>query len=261
MKAIAIEQMAARVRHGPAARGRGGHRPGLAVGEVRRLALVIALALLAAPGIRAAASILPGAVPDGRAAPSRRPPLAHVANLPWGGGSVLHWNRTHLIFWAPAGSGLGFDPGYTSLFSTFMADVAHDSHLPSNVYGLTGQYTDNGGAGGLRLDLRRAVARHRSAARARSRLPGAVAAAAGRRAAGMEPVRHRQPDPGRAVGRGRRAPPAGHARRHLLPAHPERPRRLRHRLDSRQLRARRRATTTATAPTTASSAAPACSTR
>lgn len=67
------------------------------------------------------------------------------ANLPYGGGPVLHSNRTHVIFWAPSGSGLTFDPGYQSLVETFLIDVAADSHRTGNVYGLSGQYTDGSG--------------------------------------------------------------------------------------------------------------------
>ena len=66
-------------------------------------------------------------------------------NLPYGGGQVLHSNRTHAIFWEPAGSGLAFEPGYESLIETFLVDVAADSHRTSNVYGLSGQYADAGG--------------------------------------------------------------------------------------------------------------------
>lgn len=69
-------------------------------------------------------------------------PVAHAANLPYGGGPVLHFNRTYLIFWQPAGSGLTFDPGYVNAIETFLARVAHDSHLPTNVYSLSGQYHD-----------------------------------------------------------------------------------------------------------------------
>jgi PKD domain len=70
---------------------------------------------------------------------------AHRANLPYGGGPVLHSNRTHVIFWQPAGSPLAFDPGYTSLIETFLIDVAAASHSTTNVYGLSGQYTDGSG--------------------------------------------------------------------------------------------------------------------
>ena len=50
-----------------------------------------------------------------------------------------------MIFWAPAGSGLGYDPGYQSLVEGFLANVAADSHRPTNVYGLSGQYPDSAG--------------------------------------------------------------------------------------------------------------------
>jgi hypothetical protein len=75
----------------------------------------------------------------------RAPVIAHAANLPYGGGPVLHANRTHLVFWAPAGSGLGYEPGFQRLIRTFLANVAADSRKPTNVYGLSGQYRDAGG--------------------------------------------------------------------------------------------------------------------
>jgi hypothetical protein len=65
--------------------------------------------------------------------------------LPYGGGRVLNSNRTHLIFWQPAGSGLSFDPGYTQLIETFLYDVAADSHKTTNTFSLTGQYYDSKG--------------------------------------------------------------------------------------------------------------------
>ncbi|MEA2161009.1 MAG: hypothetical protein QOD66_3389 [Solirubrobacteraceae bacterium] len=75
-----------------------------------------------------------------------RQPLARVAaNLPYGGGPVLHSNRTHVIFWQPRGSGLVYDPGYQSLVERFLANVAADSRKPTNVYGLSGQYHDSTG--------------------------------------------------------------------------------------------------------------------
>jgi PKD domain len=71
--------------------------------------------------------------------------VAHAADVPYGGGPVLHSNRTHVIFWQPEGSGLTFDPGYQELIETFLSDVAAASHRTTNVYGLTGQYSDPGG--------------------------------------------------------------------------------------------------------------------
>jgi hypothetical protein len=88
----------------------------------------------------------------GGAQPSSAPTSAGPAyvprsqNLSYGGGPVLHSNRTHVVFWEPAGSGLTFEPGYETLVSRFLAEVAADSHMPTNVYGLSGQYRDGLGA-------------------------------------------------------------------------------------------------------------------
>ncbi len=60
-------------------------------------------------------------------------------------GPVLTSNRTHVIFWAPSGSHLGFDPGYRPLVARFLRDVALASHQTDNIFGLTGQYTDLSG--------------------------------------------------------------------------------------------------------------------
>jgi hypothetical protein len=76
---------------------------------------------------------------------AHRGTLADAPALPYSGGPVLHWNRTHLIFWAPSGTGLTFDPGYESLIETFLRNVAAASRSSSNVFGLTGQYTDHNG--------------------------------------------------------------------------------------------------------------------
>jgi hypothetical protein len=108
-----------------------------------------ALALVAASPVSAHSKSFGGIVrdvPTGTLAPlqGRIASIRH-ANLPYGGGPVLHSNRTHVIFWAPADSSLGFDPGYQSLVETFLTDVAADSHRTTNVYGLSGQYTDGSG--------------------------------------------------------------------------------------------------------------------
>ncbi len=79
-----------------------------------------------------------GISPDGR--PAAR--ASAGAAVPYGGGPVLHSNRTRLIFWAPAGSGLAFAPGYEALIERFLRDVAADNHSSASVYGLSGQYTD-----------------------------------------------------------------------------------------------------------------------
>jgi hypothetical protein len=73
-------------------------------------------------------------------------PLAHVADtLPYRGGPVLHSNVAHLIFWQPSGSGLTFDAGYMQQIETFMTNVAADDHMTTNVYGISGQYSDSQG--------------------------------------------------------------------------------------------------------------------
>lgn len=100
---------------------------------------------LASVGVASARTIL-GVVRDVATGTEQRPKIvARAANLPYDGGPVLHSNRSHVIFWQPAGSGLTFDPGYQQLIETFLSDVADDSHTTTNVYGLSGQYSDPGG--------------------------------------------------------------------------------------------------------------------
>ena len=71
--------------------------------------------------------------------------MARVAGLFWGDGPVLHSNRTHVVFWVPSGSTLAYDPGYEPLVARFLTQVAADSHHATNVYGLSGQYSDANG--------------------------------------------------------------------------------------------------------------------
>ena len=93
----------------------------------------------------AAVARLPALVADVPSGSHRTARAAEASNLPYNGGPVLHANRTHVIFWQPAGSGLTFDPGYIGMIETFLRRVAADSHRPTNVYGLTGQYHDYAG--------------------------------------------------------------------------------------------------------------------
>ncbi len=94
----------------------------------------------------AGAKSFAGIVPDvATGAHVHRIATAHAAELPYLGGPVLHSNRTHVIFWQPAGSGLAFDPGYVQSIERFLHDVAADSHHSTNVYGLSGQYRDGEG--------------------------------------------------------------------------------------------------------------------
>jgi PKD domain-containing protein len=117
----------------------------------RAIALAVAvaagMALAAVLPAMAQAHTITGIVPDvptGTQIPHIAP-LPKAADLPYNGGPVLHSNRTHPIFWEPAGSGLAFDPGYESLIQTFLIDVAADSHKTTNVYSVSGQYTDSSG--------------------------------------------------------------------------------------------------------------------
>ena len=109
------------------------------------LAGLTALAVLAAaPG--ASAHGIGGLVPDvASGAHLSHAPMARVAGLFWGDGPVLHSNRTHVVFWVPSGSTLAYDPGYEPLVARFLTQVAADSHHATNVYGLSGQYSDANG--------------------------------------------------------------------------------------------------------------------
>ena len=78
-------------------------------------------------------------IPSGRPGTRQR---RSRGRLRYAGGPVLHSNRTHLIFWQPAGSRLRFDPGYRALVQAFVANVAGASHSTTNVFANTGQYTD-----------------------------------------------------------------------------------------------------------------------
>jgi hypothetical protein len=107
-----------------------------------------------------------GVVPDVRSVAHRpadpqsarhRSADAHAAELPYLGGPVLHSNNTHLIFWQPAGSGLAYDAGYQSLIERFLSDVASDSRMPTNIYGLSGQYRDSVGPAAYDSTYRGAV--------------------------------------------------------------------------------------------------------
>jgi PKD repeat protein len=58
------------------------------------------------------------------------------------GGPVMHSVTTHVIYWDPFGE---FTPTTEAIIHNFFADVAHDSGLASNVFGIAGQYSDAGG--------------------------------------------------------------------------------------------------------------------
>jgi PKD domain len=108
---------------------------------------VLCLVLLAASAASAQGKRLAGVVADagGHGVRISRAVPARAGDLPYGGGPVLHANRTHVIFWEPTGSGLSFEPGYESLVEAFLHNVAAASRSAGNVYGLTGQYRDSSG--------------------------------------------------------------------------------------------------------------------
>jgi len=110
------------------------------------LVMTCALALSLGLAPAAAAQPLSGVARDvGGGGQRAHLTRASTYQLPYGGGPVLHANRTHLIFWQPSGSGLSFEAGYMPLMQGFLGNVAADSHTTTNPYGLTGQYTDSRG--------------------------------------------------------------------------------------------------------------------
>lgn len=116
---------------------------------ILRSTFVAVVAILALSAAGAQAKSFGGVVRDlPTGAHRRHAPIAQLANLPYGGGPVLHANRTWAIFWSPRGSGLAFDPGYADLIVRFLKQVAADSHKPTNVYALSGQYHDAHGPAG-----------------------------------------------------------------------------------------------------------------
>ena len=122
------------------------------------VAVALVAGLLATAGAAQAhrGGFFGGVVPDVRSS-ARAPAGAHAADLPYLGGPVLHSNRTHLIFWEPAGTGLTYDAGYQSLIERFLTDVSADSRMPTNIYGLSGQYGDSLGPAAYDSSYRGAV--------------------------------------------------------------------------------------------------------
>jgi PKD repeat protein len=58
------------------------------------------------------------------------------------GGPVMHSVTTHVIYWDPSAE---FTATTKAVVNKFFADVAHDSGLGSNVFGIAGQYNDGAG--------------------------------------------------------------------------------------------------------------------
>ena len=57
-------------------------------------------------------------------------------------GPVMHSSNTHVIYWDPNGE---FTTTTKGIVNGFFTNVAHDSGLASNVFGVAGQYTDGSG--------------------------------------------------------------------------------------------------------------------
>ena len=80
---------------------------------------------------------------------ARATPQVASSQVTYHGGPVQHSSAVYAIFWAPPSFPL--PAGYQTIISQYFTDVAHDSYLPSNVYGSTTQYYD--GAGGAKKFL------------------------------------------------------------------------------------------------------------
>ena len=65
---------------------------------------------------------------------------ATVPQVTYHGGPVLHSSGVFAIFWVPPGYAL--PNGYAQTVTQYFTDVAHDSFLPSNVFGADTQYYD-----------------------------------------------------------------------------------------------------------------------
>jgi hypothetical protein len=120
-------------------------RPLVALAAAAVLALAMALALAAAGQARS--HVLARAMWHRSEADTihKMEDVGTGVGVGYGGGPVLTSNRTHVIFWQPAGSHLAFEAGYRHLVQRFLKDVAAASHSTTNVFALTGQYTDAGG--------------------------------------------------------------------------------------------------------------------
>lgn len=79
--------------------------------------------------------------PFRRLAPSA--PVIGGGDLTFHGGSVLHANRTHVIYWEPQGH--SSPAGYKEEVDGFLGNVASASGSRANVYSIASQYTDADG--------------------------------------------------------------------------------------------------------------------
>ena len=69
-----------------------------------------------------------------------RPRASASSQMTYHGGPVQHSSAVYAIFWTPPS--YTFPSSYQPAISQYFTDVAHDSYLPSNVYGVTSQYYD-----------------------------------------------------------------------------------------------------------------------
>jgi PKD repeat protein len=125
------------------------------------LAMCVAMCVAAAPasaivakiagrayGVTPIQGVSSASIPGAYKEPSRSPSAEAVHSYDSGGrmishgGPVMHNVRTHLIYWDP---GNEFTATTRGIIKQFVTDVAHDSGLASNVFGVAGQYTDASG--------------------------------------------------------------------------------------------------------------------
>jgi hypothetical protein len=122
----------------------------------RSAALGVAMILVLAPAAAGRASTLRPRI--GRAmgivAPFEPPETAVTPREPtvFHGGTVMRDVHVHTVFWAPAGYGFSGSPGagapgYEPLQQRFLADAAHDSGSPGNLFSILSAYGDTAGPG------------------------------------------------------------------------------------------------------------------
>src|ERR1700719_4551088 len=69
-------------------------------------------------------------------------PYDSFGNLSYHGGPVMHGVTTHVVYWDPSGE---FTATTKGIVNKFFTDVANDSGLATNVFGVAGQYGDSTG--------------------------------------------------------------------------------------------------------------------
>ena len=134
-------------------------------------AVAVAIATL---GVSASAAGASGTARRGHARRSHRSapvpqsrPDPGALNLDYQGGPVMHSNRTHIIFWNPSncsfnGTCLLVRLGLSGArVNGFLANVAADSHKATNVFAITGQYSDFTGHAMYDSTFAGAIQRHR----------------------------------------------------------------------------------------------------